>query len=107
MVQQGALPLLLLRDLLRKGIQPDPARAQGRIDVLCVASTTASRDTHLLISSAATRPARRMSWPTKHTRPLSGRSELNVTQGIPRSVSSVTRSWTERSFSEQERWTGC
>jgi len=31
----GALPLLLLRDLLRKGIQPDPARAQGRIDVLC------------------------------------------------------------------------
>ena len=35
MVQQGALPLLLLRDLLRKGIQPDPARAQGRIDVLC------------------------------------------------------------------------
>lgn len=35
MVQQGALPLLLLRDLLRKGIRPDPARAQGRIDVLC------------------------------------------------------------------------
>lgn len=35
MVQQGALPLLLLRDLLRKGLQPDPARAQGRIDVLC------------------------------------------------------------------------
>lgn len=35
MVQQGALPLLLLRDLLRKGIRPDPARAQGRIDILC------------------------------------------------------------------------
>ena len=35
MVRQGALPLLLLRDLLRKGVPPDPARAQGRIDVLC------------------------------------------------------------------------
>lgn len=35
MVQQGALPLLILRDLLRKGLQPDSGRAQGRIDVLC------------------------------------------------------------------------
>lgn len=35
MVQQGALPLLLLRDLLKKGVRPDPARAQGRIDILC------------------------------------------------------------------------
>lgn len=40
MVQQGALPLLLLRDLLRKGIPPDPARAQGRIDVLCAENVT-------------------------------------------------------------------
>ena len=35
MVQQGRLPLLLLRDLLRRGIQPDPARARGQIHVVC------------------------------------------------------------------------
>ncbi|WP_298031996.1 LacI family DNA-binding transcriptional regulator [uncultured Dysosmobacter sp.] len=40
MVRQGELPLLLLRDLLRRGIRPDPVRARGRIDVLCAENLT-------------------------------------------------------------------
>lgn len=35
LVQQGYLPLMLLRDYLRKGRQPDLRRAAGQISVIC------------------------------------------------------------------------
>ena len=34
-IQQGYAPILLLKDLLRKGKLPDPARFAGRIGILC------------------------------------------------------------------------
>lgn len=44
MVQQGALPLPFLRDRLRRGAQPNSARAQGRIDVICAENLPARRE---------------------------------------------------------------
>ena len=35
LVQQGRLPLILLRDLLRRGKRPDPARFYSPISILC------------------------------------------------------------------------
>ena len=34
-IQQGRAPILLLKDLLRKGKLPDPARYAQRIGILC------------------------------------------------------------------------